>query len=156
MVDVMRECVDFLHKLGLTTEDIINYPLFLGYHVKKNMIPMLDYLGKLGVRKSSLSDFLRRYPQVLHASVAVGLQPVLKYLQGMDIKLTDIPHVLKRYPEVLGFKLCSDKKFEERMTYESIDLEEMETEPTFDMNSLMVARSDEFGSECKESDEEDL
>ncbi|XP_010279146.1 PREDICTED: transcription termination factor MTERF4, chloroplastic [Nelumbo nucifera] len=104
-VEVMRERVDFLHKLGLTIEDINNYPLVLGCSVKKNMIPVLDYLGKLGVRKSTFTDFLRRYPQVLHASVVVDLAPVVKYLQGMDIRPSDIPRVLERYPEVLGFKL---------------------------------------------------
>ena len=103
--EVMRERVDFLHKVGLTIEDINNYPLVLGCSVKKNMIPVLDYLGKLGVRKSTFTEFLRRYPQVLHASVVVDLAPVVKYLQGMDIKLNDIPRVLERYPEVLGFKL---------------------------------------------------
>ncbi|KAL0359417.1 UNVERIFIED_CONTAM: Transcription termination factor MT, chloroplastic [Sesamum angustifolium] len=69
------------------------------------MVPVLDYLGKLGVRKSTFTEFLRRYPQVLHASVVVDLQPVVKYLQGMDIKPNDVPRVLERYPEVLGFKL---------------------------------------------------
>ncbi|PHT48096.1 hypothetical protein CQW23_12304 [Capsicum baccatum] len=104
-MEVMRERVDFLQKLGLTIEDINYYPLVLGCSVKKNMIPVLDYLGKLGVRKSTLTDFLRRYPQVLHASVVVDLAPVVKYLQGMDIKSNDIPRVLEKYPEVLGFKL---------------------------------------------------
>lgn len=104
-VEVMRERVDFLHKLGLTVEDINNYPLVLGCSVKKNMVPVLDFLGKLGVRKSTFTEFLRRYPQVLHASVVVDLQPVVKYLQGMDIKPNDIPRVLESYPEVLGFKL---------------------------------------------------
>ncbi|KAA8516874.1 hypothetical protein F0562_017308 [Nyssa sinensis] len=104
-VDVMRERVNFLHKLGLTIEDINNYPLVLGCSVKKNMIPVLDYLGKLGVRKSTFTEFLRRYPQVLHASVVVDLAPVVQYLQGMDIKPHDIPRVLERYPEVMGFKL---------------------------------------------------
>lgn len=103
--EVMRERVDFLHNLGLTVEDINNYPLVLGCSVKKNMIPVLDYLGKLGVRKSTVTQFLRRYPQVLHASVVVDLEPVVKYLQGMDIKPNDIPRVLETYPEVLGFKL---------------------------------------------------
>ncbi|KDP21517.1 hypothetical protein JCGZ_21988 [Jatropha curcas] len=104
-VEVMRERVDFLLQLGLTIEDINNYPLVLGCSVKKNMIPVLDYLGKLGVRKSSFTEFLRRYPQVLHASVVVDLAPVVKYLQGMDIKPNNIPRVLERYPELLGFKL---------------------------------------------------
>ncbi|CAH8338380.1 unnamed protein product [Eruca vesicaria subsp. sativa] len=103
--DVMKERVDFLHKLGLTIEDINNYPLVLGCSVKKNMVPVLDYLGKLGVRKSTFTEFLRRYPQVLHASVVIDLAPVVKYLQGLDIKPVDVPRVLERYPEVLGFKL---------------------------------------------------
>ncbi|KAF1889521.1 hypothetical protein Lal_00024848 [Lupinus albus] len=104
-VDVMRERIDFLHNLGLTIEDINNYPLVLGCSVKKNMVPVLDYLGKLGVRKSTFTQFLQRYPQVLHASVVVDLDPVVKYLRGMDIKSEDIPRVLESYPEVLGFKL---------------------------------------------------
>lgn len=103
--EVMRERVDFLHKVGLTIEDINNYPLVLGCSVKKNMIPVLDYLGKLGVKKSTFTEFLRRYPQVLHSSVVVDLQPVVQYLQGMDIKPSDVPRVLEKYPEVLGFKL---------------------------------------------------
>ncbi|CAA3032633.1 transcription termination factor MTERF4, chloroplastic [Olea europaea subsp. europaea] len=97
-VEVMQDRVDFLHKLGLTIEDINNYPLVLGCSVKKNMIPVLDYLGKLGVRKSPFTEFLRRYPQVLHASVVVDPSPVVKYLQGMDIKPHDVPRVLEKYP----------------------------------------------------------
>lgn len=104
-VDVMRERVDFLRSLGLTIDDINNYPLVLGCSVKKNMIPVLDYLGNLGVRKLTVTEFLRRYPQVLHSSVVVDLKPVVKYLQGLDIRPGDIPRVLERYPEVLGFKL---------------------------------------------------
>ncbi|KAG0488131.1 hypothetical protein HPP92_006942 [Vanilla planifolia] len=104
-VEIMRERVDFLHSLGLIIEDINNYPLVLGCSVKKNMIPVLDYLDKLGIRKSTFTNFLRRYPQVLHSSVVIDLQPVVKYLQGMDIRPNDVPRVLERYPELLGFKL---------------------------------------------------
>ncbi|KAK7275937.1 hypothetical protein RIF29_17064 [Crotalaria pallida] len=92
-VDVMWERIDFLHDLGLTVDDINNYPLVLGCSVKKNMIPVLDYLGRLGVRKSTFTQLLRRYPQVLHASVVVDLDPVVRYLQGMDSKREDIPRV---------------------------------------------------------------
>ncbi|THU62604.1 hypothetical protein C4D60_Mb01t06860 [Musa balbisiana] len=104
-VDVMHERVEFLHSLGLTVDDINSYPLVLGCSVKKNIVPVLDYLGKLGVRKATFTEFLRRYPQVLHSSVVVDLMPVVKYLQGLDIRPNDIPRVLERYPEVLGFKL---------------------------------------------------
>jgi mTERF domain-containing protein, mitochondrial len=64
-VEVMKERVDFLHSVGLTIEDINVYPLVLGCSVRKNMVPVLDYLGKIGVRKSTFTQFLRRYPQVL-------------------------------------------------------------------------------------------
>uniref|UniRef100_J3M710 Transcription termination factor MTERF4, chloroplastic n=2 Tax=Oryza brachyantha TaxID=4533 RepID=J3M710_ORYBR len=104
-VDVMRERVEFLHSLGLSNEDLSAYPLALGCSVRKNMVPVLDYLGKLGVRQDALPDLLRRYPQVLHASVVVDLAPVVKYLQGMDVRPIDVPRVLERYPELLGFKL---------------------------------------------------
>ncbi|KAL5701600.1 hypothetical protein ACHQM5_026920 [Ranunculus cassubicifolius] len=77
----------------------------LGCSVKKKMIPVLDYLEKLGARRSTLTDFLRRYPQVLHSSAVVDLEPVVKYLQGMDIKPNDVPRVLERYPEVLGLRM---------------------------------------------------
>ncbi|KAK6912531.1 Transcription termination factor, mitochondrial/chloroplastic [Dillenia turbinata] len=69
------------------------------------MIPVLDYLGKLGVSKSTFTDFLRRCPQVLQASVVVYLEPVVKYLQGLDIKPNDIPRVFEKYPKILGFKI---------------------------------------------------
>ena len=57
-VDVMKERVEFLQKLGLSIEDINEYPLMLGCSVKRNMVPILDYLEKLGVHKSVLLDLL--------------------------------------------------------------------------------------------------
>lgn len=51
---------------------------------------------------------------------------------------------------------CSAEKFEERMDYDTIDMEEMETMSSFDMNSLMEPRSeDESGSEYEEYSDED-
>lgn len=50
---------------------------------------------------------------------------------------------------------CSDEKFEQRMDYDTIDMEEMEMEPSFDMNSLMRPRSDESDSDYEDSDYED-
>ncbi|XP_044460285.1 transcription termination factor MTERF4, chloroplastic [Triticum aestivum] len=104
-VDVMRERVKFLRSLGLGPDDLAAYPLALGSSVRKNMVPVLDYLGKIGVRRDELPHLLRRYPQVLHAGIVVDLAPVVKYLQGVDVKPDDVPRVLERYPELLGFKL---------------------------------------------------
>ncbi|CAA0818024.1 Mitochondrial transcription termination factor family protein [Striga hermonthica] len=99
--DVMKERVHFLHKLGLTIADINNYPLVLGCSVKKNMVPVLDYLGKLGVRKSTFTEFLRRYPQVLHASVVVDLEPVV----NLGIPELAVARLIEKRPHILGFGL---------------------------------------------------
>ncbi|CAL9098006.1 unnamed protein product [Musa textilis] len=103
-VDIMRERVDFITRLGLSVDDLNAYPLLLACSVRKNMIPVLGYLEKLGVPRPRLGEFVRAYPQVLHASVVVELAPVVKFLRGLDVERSDIPYVLQRYPELLGFK----------------------------------------------------
>ncbi|KAL3735478.1 hypothetical protein ACJRO7_024580 [Eucalyptus globulus] len=104
-VEVMRERVEFLQKLGLTVDDINEYSLMLGCSVRKNVIPVLGYLEKIGIQKSRLGEFVKNYPQVLHASVVVELAPVVKFLRGLDVEKQDIGYVLQKYPELLGFKL---------------------------------------------------
>lgn len=104
-VEVMSERVEFLQKLGLTIDDFNEYPLMLGCSVRKNIIPVLGYLEKIGIPKSKLGEFIKNYPQVLHASVVVELAPVIKFLRGLDVEKQDIGYVLQKYPELLGFKL---------------------------------------------------
>ena len=97
--------MEFLQKLGLTIDHINEYPLMLGCSVRKNMIPVLGYLEKIGIHRSKLGEFVVNYPQVLHASVVVELAPVVKFLRGLDVEKQDIGYVLLKYPELLGFKL---------------------------------------------------
>lgn len=104
-IEVMRERVEFLQKLGLTVDDINEYPLMLGCSVRKNMIPVLGYLEKIGISRPHLGEFVKSYPQVLHASVVVELAPVIKFLRGLDVEKQDMGYVLQKYPELLGFKL---------------------------------------------------
>ncbi|GMY25759.1 transcription termination factor MTERF4, chloroplastic isoform X1 [Fagus crenata] len=104
-VEVMRERVEFLQKLGFTIDDINHYPLMLACSVRKNMIPVLGYLEKIGISRSKLGEFIKNYPQVLHASVVVELAPVVKFLRGLDVEKQDLGYVLLKYPELLGFKL---------------------------------------------------
>ncbi|KAF9590736.1 hypothetical protein IFM89_038037 [Coptis chinensis] len=104
-VEIMKERVEFLQKIGLTIDDINQYPLMLGCSVRKNIIPVLGYLEKIGIRRSSMGEFVKNYPQVLHASVVVELVPVVKFLRGLDVDRQDIGYVLQKYPELLGFKL---------------------------------------------------
>ncbi|TXG53174.1 hypothetical protein EZV62_022343 [Acer yangbiense] len=104
-VEVMEQRVSFLQKLGLTVDDINEYPLMLGCSMRKNMIPVLSYLEKIGIQKSKLGEFVKNYPQALHASVVVELMPVVKFLRGLDVDKQDLGYVLMKYPELLGFKL---------------------------------------------------
>ncbi|XP_050367128.1 transcription termination factor MTERF4, chloroplastic [Argentina anserina] len=104
-VEVMRERVEFLQKIGLSIDDINEYPLMLGCSVRKNMVPVLAYLEKIGIQRSKLGEFVKNYPQVLHASVVVELVPVIKFLRGLDVEKMDIGYVLQKYPELLGYKL---------------------------------------------------
>lgn len=104
-VEVMRERVEFLQKIGLTIDDINEYPLMLGCSVRKNMVPVLGYLEKIGIPRARMGEFVKNYPQCLHASVVVELAPVHKLLRGLDVEKQDMGYVLMKYPELLGFKL---------------------------------------------------
>lgn len=104
-VEVMRERVEFLQKIGLTIDDINEYPLMLGCSVRKNVIPVLGYLEKVGIPRARMGEFVKNYPQCLHASVVVELAPVVKFLRGLDVEKQDMGYVLMKYPELLGFKL---------------------------------------------------
>ncbi|KAJ6297348.1 hypothetical protein OIU78_022980 [Salix suchowensis] len=98
----MKERVEFLQRLGLTIDDINGYPMMLGYSVRKNIIPVLGYLEKIGISRSKLGELVKNYPQVLSASVVVEFQPVIKFLRGLDVEKPDIGYVLQNYPELLG------------------------------------------------------
>ncbi|KAI5083647.1 hypothetical protein GOP47_0003390 [Adiantum capillus-veneris] len=104
-IEVMQERLDFLMKLGLSLEAINSYPLMVTCSIKKNLIPVLDYLERLGLRSRELPQFLEKYPMVLHSSVVIDLMPIVDYLLGLDIQRKDIIKVLARYPDVLGFRL---------------------------------------------------
>lgn len=104
-VEVMRERVEFLQKIGLTIDDFNEYPLMLGCSVRKNIIPVLGYLEKIGIPRGRMGEFVKNYPQCLHASVVVELAPVIRCLRGLDVEKQDIGYVLMKYPELLGFKL---------------------------------------------------
>ncbi|XP_068642734.1 transcription termination factor MTERF4, chloroplastic [Aristolochia californica] len=103
-IEVMKERVEFLQRLGLTIDDINEYPLMLGCSVRKNMQPVLVKLEKIGIPRTKLGEFIKSYPQVLHASVIVEIDPVAKFLRGLDVEKQDMGYVLQRYPELLGFK----------------------------------------------------
>lgn len=103
-VEVMKERLNFLRKLGLDNDDINSYPLMLGCGVRKNIVPVLKYLNKLGMARHIVPAFLRKYPMILHASVVIDIRPVICFLQGLDIDPVVIPTLLLRYPDLLAFR----------------------------------------------------
>ncbi|KAK3230332.1 hypothetical protein Dsin_002213 [Dipteronia sinensis] len=105
IVEVMEQRVSVLQKLGLTIDDINEYPLMLGCSMRKNMIPELSYLEKIRIKKSKLGEFVKNYPQALHVSVVVELMPVVKFIRGLDVEKQDLGYVLMKYLELLGFTL---------------------------------------------------
>eukprot|EP00246_Nothoceros_aenigmaticus_P012057 TRINITY_DN3564_c0_g1_i1.p1 TRINITY_DN3564_c0_g1~~TRINITY_DN3564_c0_g1_i1.p1 ORF type:complete len:568 (-),score=92.03 TRINITY_DN3564_c0_g1_i1:9-1712(-) len=104
-LEVIQDRIRFLRKICLTTDDINNYPLMIGCSVKKNVVPVLDYLENIGITREALPHLIRKYPQVLHSSVVIDLQPVVGYLRGLGIDNKDIGKVLIRYPDILGFRI---------------------------------------------------
>lgn len=58
----------------------------LGCSVRKNMIPVLGYLDKIGIQRSRMGEFIKNYPQVLHSSVVVELVPVVQFLHGLNVE----------------------------------------------------------------------
>ena len=90
----MREHVEFVCSLGLNREDLATYPLALGCSVRKNMVPVLDYLGKSGVRRDELPHLLCRYPSapspsapqpLLSTTATIPLSPTHCALTTRDI-----------------------------------------------------------------------
>lgn len=105
-VDIVKERLEFLtKKIGLSIKDINDYPLMIGCSVKKNLIPVLNYLETNKVTPKAFPILIRKYPQVLHSSVAIDLAPNIRYIQGLGVELKQIGSVLTRYPECLGFRI---------------------------------------------------
>lgn len=51
---IVRDRVEFLQKIGLTVDNINDFPDMVGYSIKRNLIPVLTYLESLGVTPTSL------------------------------------------------------------------------------------------------------
>ncbi|KAF8407612.1 hypothetical protein HHK36_006745 [Tetracentron sinense] len=99
--------------------------------------------GKKAKRWAKNWDDLVAFP----AFFTYGLESTIKPRNGTVVK--------KGLKCSLGWLLnCSDEKFQEQMNYDSIDTEEMEMEPSFNMNTLLESRGDESSFENEDSHEE--
>ncbi|XP_048442303.1 transcription termination factor MTERF4, chloroplastic isoform X2 [Pyrus x bretschneideri] len=111
-VDVMRERVEFLQKLGLSIDDINEYPLMLGCSVRKNMIPVLAYLEKIGIPrpklglpKKILARMLEKRTYLLGYDLEETVKPNVDCLISFGIRREALASVVAQYPQILGLPL---------------------------------------------------
>ncbi|PKI31248.1 hypothetical protein CRG98_048359 [Punica granatum] len=108
-IEVMRERVEFLQKMGLTIDDINEYPLLLACSVRKNMIPVLGYLEKIGISRSKLGEFVKNYPQKYPELLGFKLEGTMStsvaYLVSIGVNPRDIGPMVTQYPYFLGMRV---------------------------------------------------
>lgn len=137
-LDFLKECGFSLQQM---TKMVVGYPQLLALNLDIMKLNFDYFQSEMARPLDDLVDF--------PAFFTYGLESTIKPRHRMVAK--------KRLKCSLSWLLnCSDEKFEQRMGYESIDMEEMEPEPTFDMNSLMGSRTDNSDSETDDYDDEDL
>ncbi|EEF28093.1 conserved hypothetical protein [Ricinus communis] len=112
-VEVMKERVEFLQKLGLTIDDFNEYPLMLGCSVRKNIIPVLGYLEKIVLelgRKHFLS-VIAQYPQILGLPLKAKLSSQ-QYFFNLKIKIDPegFAEVIEKMPQIVSLNQNVIKK----------------------------------------------
>lgn len=138
-----------------------------------------DFLKRCGFSLKQVSRMVVGCPQILALNVDIMSMSFEYFKMEMDRDLEDLVEfpayftyslestIRPRHRIIaekglkcsLGWLLnCTDEKFEQRMSYDSIGIEEMEAEPSFDMKTLLEPRAEDVGfSEYDEdSDCEDM
>ncbi|KAJ6360739.1 hypothetical protein OIU77_004704 [Salix suchowensis] len=101
-VEVMKERIEFLQRMGLTIDDINEYPLMLGCSVRKNIIPVLGYLEKIGISRSKLGE---KYPELLGFKLEGTMSTSVAYLVSIGVCPRDIGPMVTQYPYLLGMRV---------------------------------------------------
>ncbi|WVZ23357.1 hypothetical protein V8G54_001901 [Vigna mungo] len=109
-VDVMRERVEFLQKIGLTVDDINNYPLILGCSVLHasvivELAPVIKFLRGLDVEKDDIGYVLQKYPELLGFKLEGTMSTSVAYLVSIGVNPRDIGPMVTQYPYFLGMRV---------------------------------------------------
>lgn len=140
------------------------------------VVKHVDFLKDCGFSLQQVKDMVVGCPQLLALNIDIMKLSFDYFRKEMERPLED----LVTFPSFFTYSLestvkprhrriakkglkcslawllnCSDEKFKERMDYDSIDLEEMDALPSFDMNTFMKHRSDDDESESDYDDEDD-
>ncbi|KAK7275936.1 hypothetical protein RIF29_17063 [Crotalaria pallida] len=135
--------VDFFKDCGFSSQQmrkmIVGCPQLLALNIYVMKLSFDYFQVKM---KRPLEDLVT-FPAFFTYGLKSTVQPRHKMVTGKGLKCS------------LAWMLnCSDDKFEQRMDYDTIDMEEMEMEPSFDMNSLMQPWSDDSDSDYEDSDDD--
>ncbi|KAF3968422.1 hypothetical protein CMV_007688 [Castanea mollissima] len=124
--------VDFLKNCGFSLQQVRKMVVGCPQLLALNLDIMKLNFDYFQMEMKRLLDDLVIFP----AFFTYGLEPTIKPRHRMVAK--------EGLKCSLAWLLnCSDNKFEERLSYDTNDMEEMEIEPSFDMNALMEPRGDE-------------
>ncbi|KAM7254252.1 hypothetical protein ACFE04_031934 [Oxalis oulophora] len=143
----------------------------------KAVIKHVDFLKKCGFSLQQVKEMVKGCPQLLALNLDIMKFSFDFFQKEMQRPLNDLVSfpafftyglestIKPRHKMVARKKLecslswllnCSDEKFQRRMDYDTIDLEEMESEqPSFDMNSLMEPRNDESETDYDEDSDDE-
>ncbi|RHN43809.1 putative transcription regulator mTERF family [Medicago truncatula] len=109
-VEVMRERVEFIQKLGLTIDDINQYPLILGCSVLHasvivELAPVIKFLRGLDVEKDDIGFVLQKYPELLGFKLEGTMSTSVAYLVSIGVNPRDIGPMVAQYPYFLGMRV---------------------------------------------------
>ncbi|KAL7615038.1 transcription termination factor MTERF4, chloroplastic-like [Lactuca sativa] len=136
--------VEFLKNCGFSLDQVkkmvVGCPQLLALNMDIMKLNFNYFESKMGREFDELADFPAFFAYGLESTIRPRHQMVAK--QGLKCSLAWLLN-------------CSDAKFEERMNYDTIDMEEMEDDSSFDMNTLMEPRNDGSDSDFDEDSDED-
>ncbi|KAK8498937.1 hypothetical protein V6N13_045898 [Hibiscus sabdariffa] len=123
---------------------------------KTSMVKHADFLKGCGFSLQQVGCMVVECPQILALNLGIMRLSFDYFQMEMQRPLDDLVAFPAFYTYGLESTIKPRDKIE-RLNYDTIEMEEMETMPSFDMNSLMEPRSDESDSEFEEdSDDEYL
>lgn len=82
----------------------LKFPRVLEYNMKKTVLPRLNYLESIGLKREDLTKILTQAPAVIELSVENTLAPRVKFLQeSIGIKSELLPKTLLKKPQLLTY-----------------------------------------------------
>lgn len=103
----LQEAVNFLHEVGLSTQDIgitiMRFPHVVSYSVEEKLRPTVAFLKGIGVK--DIRAFIKCSPQVLGYSVEGNIKPTIRFLVDIGYSEDEVITIVNRFPQVLSLAI---------------------------------------------------